>query len=542
MEVVDPKKAQVKAEQVLLEKTETQTSFGDFQVSTSLLREITKAIQASMEQYQGCSEGFEPSADELIDVLKNLENLAAANPALYRAIVDQIKVHQVEPSRPHQPREQILEDTEDQSVPHNGHGQHYGGQEEEFCEEEEYHGRTNGMDELDRENMESYQMETSESQEQFEEMTEEQFEKAQREEAIRQQVGREHEEQMRLLQLQARRAQEPAAPPKTITVVAGGKNRPAWPIAPGVDNGTVPRTIELTASSAESQEEMLRSRLEVAQAAGLRHVEVINGDETFYPQPIKDYDYPWAGSLRPVSNKLVKKDGRRDSSDPGTTPWSGSLRHVDENKKTRKSKPAVEDDTYGDAPWMGTLRHIKVEPKLVNLMKPQFKRYPDEDAPNPYSSTQGCSAKPCYPLSPAAVISASGGSMLERESARQDEEVRRITSNLRETRTVSSTMLRALMPKLLKEHENKVEPLDHMESIRIMEEILGMQIGLNTAAIDDDDEEAEAMIRACQGGDVDLDLASQLKKKGSSIDKKKKKKKKPTSKASTKELAEIEVS
>jgi hypothetical protein len=37
--------------------------------------------------------------------------------------------------------------------------------------------------------------------------------------------------------------------------------------------------------------------------------------------------------------------------------------------------------------------------------------------------------------------------------------------------------------KLLKEHENKVEPLDHMESIRIMEEILGMQIGLNTAVV-----------------------------------------------------------
>jgi len=36
-------------------------------------------------------EGFEPSADELIDVLKNLENLAAANPGLYKAIVEQIK-------------------------------------------------------------------------------------------------------------------------------------------------------------------------------------------------------------------------------------------------------------------------------------------------------------------------------------------------------------------------------------------------------------------------------------------------------------------
>lgn len=43
-----------------------------------------------MDHYRQ-TEGYEPSADELIDVLKNLENLAAANPALYRAIVDQIK-------------------------------------------------------------------------------------------------------------------------------------------------------------------------------------------------------------------------------------------------------------------------------------------------------------------------------------------------------------------------------------------------------------------------------------------------------------------
>jgi len=35
---------------------------------------------------------YEPSADELIDVLKNLENLAALNPGLYRTIVEQIKV------------------------------------------------------------------------------------------------------------------------------------------------------------------------------------------------------------------------------------------------------------------------------------------------------------------------------------------------------------------------------------------------------------------------------------------------------------------
>ena len=35
--------------------------------------------------------GYEPSADELIDVLKNLENLAAHNPGLYRTIVEQIQ-------------------------------------------------------------------------------------------------------------------------------------------------------------------------------------------------------------------------------------------------------------------------------------------------------------------------------------------------------------------------------------------------------------------------------------------------------------------
>merc|ERR1712212_647232 len=55
-------------------------------------------INLGYEQFQqqsmggfGQETGYEPSADELIDVLKNLENLAAGNPALYRSIVDQIK-------------------------------------------------------------------------------------------------------------------------------------------------------------------------------------------------------------------------------------------------------------------------------------------------------------------------------------------------------------------------------------------------------------------------------------------------------------------
>ncbi len=51
-----------------------------------------------MEQEQ---EGYEPSADELIEVLKNLENLAATNPSLYRSIVDQIKGKRGIQARPH---------------------------------------------------------------------------------------------------------------------------------------------------------------------------------------------------------------------------------------------------------------------------------------------------------------------------------------------------------------------------------------------------------------------------------------------------------
>merc|ERR1712223_1182187 len=73
------------------QQTTAQQDFVNLDADSELLRNLAIAIRAGMEAYQG--EGtYEPSADELIDVLKNLENLAAANPALYRAIVDQIKV------------------------------------------------------------------------------------------------------------------------------------------------------------------------------------------------------------------------------------------------------------------------------------------------------------------------------------------------------------------------------------------------------------------------------------------------------------------
>merc|ERR1719288_204894 len=46
-------------------------------LDSDLVRNLAIAIKTSMESYQGSGGTYEPSADELIDVLKNLENLAA---------------------------------------------------------------------------------------------------------------------------------------------------------------------------------------------------------------------------------------------------------------------------------------------------------------------------------------------------------------------------------------------------------------------------------------------------------------------------------
>merc|ERR1712079_358768 len=100
-----------------------------------------------------------------------------------------------------------------------------------------------------------------------------------KQERIQQEVDREHAEQMRLLKEKKERERNPPPPPppKTITVMAGSKNRPAWPIAPGIANANTPRVITLQ-SAVENQ----KSRYEDADAAGLKHVDVIHGDEDFY--------------------------------------------------------------------------------------------------------------------------------------------------------------------------------------------------------------------------------------------------------------------
>ena len=54
---------------------------------------IFSAQNQEIQEIHEIQQSKEPSADEIIEVLKNLEQLAAKNPALYRAITDQIKLN-----------------------------------------------------------------------------------------------------------------------------------------------------------------------------------------------------------------------------------------------------------------------------------------------------------------------------------------------------------------------------------------------------------------------------------------------------------------
>jgi len=486
--------------------------------SDNVVQALTQAIKESMQNYQDMGDNYEPSADELIDVLKNLENLAAVNPALYRAIVDQIKAQT--PSHtplPDVPVGQGQQAQHDQPNP----GDHLQPEYEEVAvsngmeshdmdtNEVMEQAETNGCDEADFRNGGDMAVESAEMMQeeviQEQQMSAEEIRKAQ----IQQQVEREHQELMKAAKQRAKKEKTPPPPPKTITVMAGSKNTSSWPIYSGVPNAGVAKKVELTAGSTETEEELARNRIEVAQNAGLRHVEVINGDEAFYPQPMKDYDYPWAGSLKPVSKGGIPRGGSNRVNEPGAMPWAGSLRHVDQNKqKRRHQKNDDDDDMYGNAPWMGTLRHVTHENKVVQSYKsPQFKKYPDEDAPNPFQGSGGRDAKPAYPLTPAALL---GSAPTLEETKNKMEDVDRIRTNLRETRTVSSSLLKVLMPKLLKEHESKYEPLGHDESFNIMEEILAMQIGLNADQKVEDNDEAEQIIRAITHGEIDQKVYSQM--------------------------------
>merc|ERR1712114_167372 len=146
---------------------------------------------------------------------------------------------------------------------------------------------------------------------------------------------------------------------------------------------------------------------------------------------------------------------------------------------TNKNRPVqeVEDEN----PWAGSLRHVVHDNKVTRnygVNQHQSKRYPDEDAGNPYESLGGSNAKPAFPLTPAAIINGSVMSRDDMARMEEEEEVARIRSNIG-SKTVSTALLQVLMPKLLKMHETKYQPMEKADAEKIMEEILGMQCGLN---------------------------------------------------------------
>jgi len=273
--------------------------------------------------------------------------------------------------------------------------------------------------------------------------------------------------------------------PKEITVIAGdGK----------------PVTILL---GTEVQED---SRKQVAEAAGLKHVPLPDFDGDFS-------DSAWAGSLKRTAKSKLQQ-GRAENGDAGS-PWAGSLRHVPENKNKKHNKKD-DEDLYGTAPWMGTLRHVVHDNKVTKnygVNQFQSKRYPDEDATNPFEGQGGIHARPAFPLTPAAVINGHVMSREEMSRREEEEEVQRIRSNIRggaKSETISTALLNALMPKLLKMHESKYPAMDRDEASRIMEEILAMQVGLNVDQQADANEEAEMIIRAIMQDEVSRDVYAKM--------------------------------
>merc|ERR1712183_977648 len=283
---------------------------------------------------------------------------------------------------------------------------------------------------------------------------------AEAQEEVRQTLARQREAKMK-----AMRAAEPQKP-KEITVVAGdGKH------------------VKIQLGGDQNED----SRKQVAEAAGLKHV------------PLPDFDdsanSAWAGSLKKTAK--VKTMGGREEAESDQSPWAGSLRHV-QDKPRRSQKHEERDEDKSSAPWMGTLRHVVHDNKVTRnygVNQQQSKRYPDEDAGNPYESIGGSSAKPAFPLTPAAIINGSVMSRDETARREEEEEVARIRSNIG-SKTVSTALLQVLMPKLLKMHEAKYDPMEKADAEAIMEEILGMQCGLNPDQQADANEEAEMNIRS----------------------------------------------
>merc|ERR1719489_23449 len=186
--------------------------------------EVQQGFQLGGDMGQFGNEGYEPSADELIDVLKNLENLAAGNPSLYRSIVDQIKGS----------TQQSFEQTQQQyqeTTQYNGNSQQY---EQEMYEQQMYQQTTITQETTTTSSKQQMSQQMSQQQafsqqQQVEEqmakmnMSEEEFKQHQKmkrleaeaQEEVRQTLAAQREAKMRKL--------HPPEPPKPkeIMVIAG---------------------------------------------------------------------------------------------------------------------------------------------------------------------------------------------------------------------------------------------------------------------------------------------------------------------------------
>merc|ERR1719210_2472933 len=329
---------------------------------------------------------YEPSADELIDVLKNLENLAALNPGLYRTIVEQIKGSsstfyeevnatqqngsteqqyqeqiQYEQQMQYQQEEQLFQQQlEQQQVEFEQQQQQMQYEEhssmtEQVIVEESSMSEESGLLLQQQQQQEKLEKELQATKMSMSEEEFKQHQKMKRLEAEAQEEVRIALHKQREAKMKALKAAQPQTP-KEITVIAG-------------DGKAV--KIQLGGDQIED------SRKQVAEAAGLKHV------------PLPDYDdtdsSAWAGSLKKTAKTKVQSGRGEEELDEN--PWAGSLRHVKGPSKNKKHDDR--EDDKGSAPWMGTLRHVVHDNKVTRnygVNQHQSKRYPDEDAGNPYES------------------------------------------------------------------------------------------------------------------------------------------------------------
>ena len=109
--------------------------------------------------------------------------------------------------------------------------------------------------------------------------------------------------------------------------------------------------------------------------------------------------------------------------------------------------PSDENDS---CPWQGSLRHVSgpIGHSLAFTPQPhpQFKRYPDEDAPNPFASMRGSNTRAAIPITPSALINGCTVDYNSWKKEEEEEQLTRIRSNIKEKRTMSNALLKVLMP------------------------------------------------------------------------------------------------